>query len=81
MYYNCNILNLQPCHVVYTDFRPTPLQHYIYPSGGDGLHLVVDEKVNFFYFYFLFQIFVGYPLNHYPTLSHNESKNLAPLTF
>lgn len=35
----------QPCHVVYTDFRPTPLQHYIYPSGGDGLHLVVDEKV------------------------------------
>lgn len=37
----------QPCHVVYTDFRPTPLQHYIYPSGGDGLHLVVDEKGDF----------------------------------
>lgn len=29
--------------MVYTDYRPTPLQHYIYPSGGDGLHLVVDE--------------------------------------
>ena len=36
---------LQACHVVYTDFRPTPLQHYIYPAGGDGLFLVEDEKV------------------------------------
>lgn len=34
----------QPCHVVYTDFRPTPLQHYIFPSGGDGIYLAVDEK-------------------------------------
>eukprot|EP01117_Protostelium_nocturnum_P003496 TRINITY_DN1455_c0_g2_i3.p1 TRINITY_DN1455_c0_g2~~TRINITY_DN1455_c0_g2_i3.p1 ORF type:complete len:827 (-),score=291.98 TRINITY_DN1455_c0_g2_i3:46-2526(-) len=34
----------QPCHVVYTDVRPTPLQHYIFPAGADGLHLVVDEK-------------------------------------
>ncbi|KAI0674209.1 antiviral helicase [Trametes maxima] len=23
----------QPCHVVYTDFRPTPLQHYLFPAG------------------------------------------------
>lgn len=30
---------------MYTDFRPTPLQHYIYPAGGDGLFLVEDEKV------------------------------------
>lgn len=36
----------QPCHVVYTDYRPIPLQHYIYPAGGDGLHLVVDENVS-----------------------------------
>ncbi|XP_013393538.1 exosome RNA helicase MTR4 [Lingula anatina] len=36
-------LHKQPCHVVYTDYRPTPLQHYIFPAGGDGLHLVVDE--------------------------------------
>ncbi|CAB1318097.1 unnamed protein product [Coregonus sp. 'balchen'] len=36
-----------PCHVVYTDFRPTPLQHYIFPAGGDGLHLVVDENGEF----------------------------------
>uniref|UniRef100_A0A4W5MXB9 Exosome RNA helicase MTR4 n=1 Tax=Hucho hucho TaxID=62062 RepID=A0A4W5MXB9_9TELE len=40
-------LHKQPCHVVYTDFRPTPLQHYIFPAGGDGLHLVVDENGEF----------------------------------
>lgn len=34
----------QPCHVVYTDYRPTPLQHYLFPAGADGIHLVVDEK-------------------------------------
>ncbi|KAM3571966.1 hypothetical protein VYU27_006030, partial [Nannochloropsis oceanica] len=37
----------QPCHVVYTDYRPVPLQHYIFPSGGVGLYLVVDEKSRF----------------------------------
>ncbi|XP_034939443.1 exosome RNA helicase MTR4 [Chelonus insularis] len=36
-------LHHQPCHVVYTDYRPTPLQHYIFPAGGDGIHLVVNE--------------------------------------
>ncbi|XP_060927108.1 exosome RNA helicase MTR4 [Limanda limanda] len=40
-------LHTQPCHVVYTDYRPTPLQHYIFPAGGDGLHLVVDENGDF----------------------------------
>lgn len=40
-------IHKQPCHVVYTDYRPTPLQHYIFPAGGDGIHLVVDEKGNF----------------------------------
>jgi len=34
----------QPCHVVCTDFRPTPLQHYLFPAGADGIHLVVDEN-------------------------------------
>lgn len=33
-------LHRRPCLVVYTDFRPTPLQHYVYPTGGDGLYLV-----------------------------------------
>jgi ATP-dependent RNA helicase DOB1 len=42
-------LHQQPCHVVYTEFRPTPLQHYIYPAGADGLYLVVDEKVHVLY--------------------------------
>ncbi|EFN51100.1 hypothetical protein CHLNCDRAFT_141429 [Chlorella variabilis] len=36
-----------PCHVVYTDYRPTPLEHYIFPAGGDGLFLVVDNKGTF----------------------------------
>ncbi|XP_072023609.1 exosome RNA helicase MTR4-like [Amphiura filiformis] len=40
-------LHKQPCHVVYTDYRPVPLQHYIFPAGGDGLHLVVDENSDF----------------------------------
>ncbi|EIM83920.1 antiviral helicase [Stereum hirsutum FP-91666 SS1] len=37
----------QPCHVVYTDFRPTPLQHYLFPAGGEGIYLVLDEKGEF----------------------------------
>lgn len=37
----------QPCHVVYTDFRPTPLQQYLFPSGSEGIYLVVDERSNF----------------------------------
>ncbi|MQL74862.1 hypothetical protein Taro_007241, partial [Colocasia esculenta] len=40
-------LHKQPCHVVYTDFRPTPLQHYVFPMGGAGLYLVVDENEQF----------------------------------
>ncbi|CAH0390444.1 unnamed protein product [Bemisia tabaci] len=40
-------LHKQPCHVVYTDYRPTPLQHYLFPNGGDGIHLVVDESGKF----------------------------------
>ncbi|MGH0168932.1 UNVERIFIED_CONTAM: hypothetical protein FKN15_055848 [Acipenser sinensis] len=40
-------LHKQACHVIYTDYRPTPLQHYIFPAGGDGLHLVVDESGEF----------------------------------
>ncbi|XP_013779377.1 superkiller viralicidic activity 2-like 2 [Limulus polyphemus] len=42
----CHLHN-QPCHVVYTEYRPVPLQHYIFPSGGDGLHMVVDENGTF----------------------------------
>jgi len=42
----CKIKN-QPCNVIYTDFRPVPLQHYVYASGSEGIYLVVDEKGNF----------------------------------
>ena len=37
----------QPCHVVYTDYRPVPLQHFVFPAGASGLYLVVDDKANF----------------------------------
>jgi len=37
-------LHHAPCHVVYTEYRPTPLQHYVFPAGGSGIHLVVDDK-------------------------------------
>ncbi|KAK9827440.1 hypothetical protein WJX74_002542 [Apatococcus lobatus] len=36
-----------PCHVVYTDYRPVPLQHYIFPDGSEGIHMVVDERGKF----------------------------------
>jgi ATP-dependent RNA helicase DOB1 len=35
------------CHVVYTEFRPTPLVHYAFPMGGSGLYLLVDEQGRF----------------------------------
>jgi len=37
----------QCCHLVYTDFRPVPLQHYLYPTGSEQVHLVLDELGNF----------------------------------
>ena len=40
-------IHRQACHVVYTDFRPTPLQNYFFPAGGKGILLIVDEKGNF----------------------------------
>ena len=40
-------LHRQPCHVVYTDFRPTPLQHYAFAPGSKGLHLVrLDPRLS-----------------------------------
>ncbi|KAE8814348.1 superkiller viralicidic activity 2-like 2 [Hordeum vulgare] len=42
-----NQVHKQPCHIVYTDYRPTPLQHYVFPVGGGGLCLVVDENGKF----------------------------------
>ena len=33
----------RPCHVVHTDQRPVPLEHYAFPQGGSGIHLVADR--------------------------------------
>ncbi|KAF0989817.1 hypothetical protein HZS_1505, partial [Henneguya salminicola] len=41
------VTHSQSCHVICTDYRPTPLQHYIYPSTGDSMYLIVDEKGQF----------------------------------
>ena len=30
-----------------TSHRPTPLQHWVFPAGGSGLHLVLDEAGRF----------------------------------
>ena len=51
----------QPCNVVYTEFRPTPLQHYIFPAGGDGIYLVVDEKG-------AFRVWISYNCHIYNTM-------------
>lgn len=40
-------LHTSPCHVVVTDYRPTPLVHYGYPMGGSGLYLLADSKSKF----------------------------------
>ena len=44
---NFVVQHRSPCHVVYTDFRPTPLQHYLFPAGADSLYMVVDERSRF----------------------------------
>lgn len=40
-------LHSQPCHVVYTNYRPTPLTHYMFPTGASGIYQIVDEKGTF----------------------------------
>ena len=37
----------EPCHLITTPHRPTPLEHWVYPLGGGGLHMLVDDKGNF----------------------------------
>ena len=37
----------QTCHIVYTDFRPTPLVHYLFPAGGDGVYNCRDREGTF----------------------------------
>ena len=37
----------EPCHVVYTDHRVVPLEHYAFPQGGDGMYLICDANGGF----------------------------------
>ncbi|CCW66876.1 unnamed protein product [Phytomonas sp. Hart1] len=34
-------------HVIHTNYRPVPLQHYLYPAGAEGIYLIVDENGKF----------------------------------
>jgi len=40
-------IHKQPCHVIYTDYRPTPLQHYVFPLNGDGIYVAMNENGEF----------------------------------
>lgn len=40
-------IHKQKMNCVYTEYRPVPLQHYLLTSGGEGLHLVIDDKGHF----------------------------------
>lgn len=40
-------IHKQPCHIICTTYRPTPLQHFIFPAGGEGIQSVVNEKGSF----------------------------------
>lgn len=42
----CRIKNM-PCNVIATDYRPTPLQHYIYTAQSSGIYLVLDDSGRF----------------------------------
>ena len=35
------------CNIIYAEFRPVPLQHYVCPTRSDDIYLTVDEKGNF----------------------------------
>jgi len=41
-------LHRQPCHVVYTEFRPIPLKHYGYAQGGEIMQTLVDTRTGAF---------------------------------
>lgn len=69
---------LQPCHVVYTDYRPTPLRHFVFPAGGSGMYLCVDEKGTFVFpsLNSFLAPFIPFPLAHTDGHLHHQSGNL-----
>ena len=40
-------LKNKPCNVIYTDFRPVPLTHYIYPIFTNEIFQIVDQSGSF----------------------------------
>lgn len=40
-------LHSEPCHVVYTEYRPTPLKHYGFALGGDEMYTLKDAEGHF----------------------------------
>lgn len=40
-------LHKQKVDVIYTEYRPTPLSYYLYPSGAEGIYLVMDDTGDF----------------------------------
>ncbi|KAL3115979.1 hypothetical protein niasHT_007279 [Heterodera trifolii] len=40
-------LKHKQCNIIYTDYRPVPLQHLVYSAGSDGLWEVVNIKGEF----------------------------------
>jgi len=39
-------LHSQPCHVVYTDYRPTPLHHYMFGAGSTNNNCQVIRRTS-----------------------------------
>jgi superfamily II RNA helicase len=40
----------QPCGAVYTNYRPTPLEHFLFPSGASGLYVFCSIVLPLFLF-------------------------------
>ena len=66
----------QICHVVYTEFRPVPLEHYIYPSQSEEIINIVDSNGNFKEDNFNRSLnLINYNENTYKNLFLNKNEN------
>jgi len=70
-------LHQQPCHVISTDRRPVPLEHYIYvPGNGQNLYLeVVDTEVRLYRVHWMGGYIID-GLHFRETSSHTTSRGL-----
>ncbi|ANQ09208.1 ATP-dependent RNA helicase [Plasmodium coatneyi] len=65
----------QACHIVYTDYRPTPLQHYIYPTSSESVFLICDENKDFKKNNFIKAVNAIKEKNNMSEDSHHQSGN------